>query len=178
MGPELRSIQETFQRAGWVDIDIPARGLEPLQAAFKSSYATAGILIADSVDQVLETWESAQEMLRELRNSDPNLRDNDAYLVMVLPRVDMRADSLRDVLNNTDVCRKVCVEIDGRTVEKALEELPFFAVSKATDKSTLEAEIGTSTRDLPELLLEDLSKASAEAVLEGLLQEKYGRWGG
>lgn len=176
MRPELRAIQETFERAGWAA--IPLRGLEALQAAFKSSYATAGILISDGVDQILETWESAQEMLRELRNSDPNLRDNDAYLVMVVPRVDVRADSLREVLNNTDVCRKVCVEIDGRTVEKALEELPFFAVATTNDKSTLEAEIGTSTRDMPEQLLEDLSKASAEVVLEGLLQEKYSRGGG
>ena len=176
MGPELRAIQETFERAGWVA--IPLRGLEALQAAFKSSYATAAILIADSVDQVLATWESAQEMLRELRNLNLNLRDNDAYLVIVVPRVDVNADKLREVLNNTDVCRKVCIEIDGRTVEQALEELPFFVVSKATDKSTLEAEIVTSTKDLPERLLEDLSKASAEVVLEGLLQEKYGRWGG
>lgn len=126
-------------------------------------------------EQILETWESAQEMLRELRNSDANLRDNDAYLVMVLPRVDTRVDSLREVLNNTDVCRKVCVEIDGRTVEKALEELPFFAVAKATAKFTLEAEIGTSTKDMPEQLLDDLSKASAEVILERWLQEKYGR---
>ena len=176
MKPELKAVQEVFERAGWAA--IPLLGLEALQAAFKSSYAIAGILIADGVDEVLETWENAQEMLRELRSSNLNLRDNDAYLVMVLPRVDVSADKLREVLNNTDVCRKVCVEIDGRTVEQALEELPFFVVSKATDKSTLEAEIGTSTKDLPERLLEDLSKASAEVVLEGLLQEKYGRWGG
>jgi hypothetical protein len=173
--PELKAIQETFERAGWKA--IPLRGSEALQTAFKSSYATAGILITDSVGQVLDTWETAQETLRELRSSDPNLRDNDAYLVIVVPRVDMGADSLREVLNNTYVCRKVCVEVDGRTIEEALKELPFFAAATTEDGSTMKAESGTSSEDLPELPLEDLRKASAEVILEGLLQEKYRRGG-
>ena len=175
MGPELRAIQETFERAGWAAISL--RDSEALQMAFKSSYATVGILVADGVGQVLESWKSAQEVLRELRNSDPTLRDNDAYLVIVLPRVDMGVDSLREVLNDTYVCRKVCIEVDGRTLEEALGELPFFAVATTNEKSTIEAELGTPTEELPELLLDDLSKASAEVVLEGLLREKYNRGG-
>lgn len=175
MRPELRAIQETFERAGWTSIAL--RGSEALQAAFKNSYATAGILIADDVDQVLKNWESAQENLRELRSSDQSLRETDVYLVIVVPRVDIRADSLREVLNNTHVCRKVCVEIDGRTIQEALEELPFFAAATTNEKSTIEGEIGTLTEELPELLLDDLSKASAEVVLDELLREKYNRGG-
>lgn len=175
MWVELNTIQQTFERAGWTAISL--HGSEALQMVFKSSYATAGILIADDVEHVLKIWASAQENLRELRSSDPALRDNDAYLVIIVHRVDTRADSLREVLNNTYVCRKVCVEVDGRTIQEALEDLPFFAVATTKDKFTIESEIGTSTEDLPERLLEDLSKASAEVVLEILLQEKYGRGG-
>ena len=172
MRPELNAIQETFERYGWTSLQL--HGSEVLQAVFVSSYATAGILIADGVDQVLQTWEAAQENLRELRIGDPALREKDAYLVIVVPRVDVQADSLREVLDNTYVCRKICVEFDGKTTEEALKELPFFSVVTNNDRSRIEAEIRTSSQDLPEQLLQDLRKASAEVVLDGLLQGKYG----
>jgi hypothetical protein len=173
--PQLERIQRAFEGARWTTIALDDS--KRLQAAFAISYALAGILIADGVEQVLVAWEGAQEALRELKNSSPIFSDNDAYLVIVVPRIDVPTDRLNEVLDNTYVCRKVCVEIDGKTTEEALSELPFFAVSSSNGNLTNKADIEPSKSALSELLLQDLRKASPETLLQSLLDGKYSREG-
>jgi hypothetical protein len=104
-----------------------------LQAAFTSSYALVGILLADDVEQVLRMWEGAQEEVRELKNATPALRDNDAYLAIIVPTIDAHTDRLNAVLDNTYVCRKVCVEIDGKTIPLCRQL--HFTLLMTVDKS-------------------------------------------
>lgn len=173
MPTELEAIQKAFERAGWRQCSPRASGV--LKAVFKTSYATVGILLADGVDEALNTWEDAQEELRELRSSDAAVRDTDTYLLIMVPHIDVQADSLREALSNAHVCRKVCVEVDGRTVEEALEALPFFYGYSGVDGTTIEDEIGTSSGDLSDIPFEDLRGRSADVVLDRLILGQYKR---
>ena len=176
MQPQLEPISQTFENAGWTTVELPDK--KHLQAAFANSYALVGILIAADVEQVLRMWEGAQEEVRELKTSTPALRDNDAYLAIIVPNIDTQTDRLNEVLDNTYVCRKVCVEIDGKTIEQALNELPFFALSSGNDNIPIEADFEQLGHGLSEALLQDLRKASADTLLQNLLDGKYreGEW--
>jgi hypothetical protein len=160
-----------FENAGWNMVELQDQN--DLHAVFTNSYALVGILVADDVEQVLRMWEGAQEEVRELKSSTPALRDNDAYLAIMVPHIDAHTDRLNEVLDNTYVCRKVCVEIDGKTIEQALNELPFFAVSSGNDKMPIEAGIEPLEHGLPEVLLQDLRKAAPDTLLQNLLDGKY-----
>jgi hypothetical protein len=169
--PRLEPIRRIFENAGWAMIEL--RDQKGLHAGFTNSYALVGILVADDIEQVLHIWEGAQEEIRELKNATPTLRDNDAYLVIIVPNIDAQTDRLNAVLDNTYVCRKVCVEIDGKTIEQALDELPFFAVSSSNDSRPIEGGIEPLEHSLSEALLQDLRKASADTLLQNLLDGKY-----
>jgi hypothetical protein len=152
---------------------VQLQNQDRLQAAFTNSYALVGVLIANDVQQVLRMWEGGQEEVRALKSSTPALRDKDAYLVIMVPNIDAQTDRLNEVLDNTYVCRKVCVEIDGKTIEQALNELPFFAVNSENDGRPIEGGIEPLEHGLSEALLQDLRKASADTLLQNLLDGKY-----
>ena len=69
MPPELERIREMFEGAEWTRVVLNESVV--LQQAFATSYATVGILLAEGVEQVLATWERAQDELRELKSSNP-----------------------------------------------------------------------------------------------------------
>ena len=171
MHRDLGRVGEMFKRAQWTRVELT--GSEGLDATFANSYAIAGILFAESVEQVFVKWQQAQEGLRDLKASNSALRDSDAYLVILVPRIDVRSERLSEVLDNTYVCRKICVEIDGTTIEEALRDLPFLALAVRDDGSGIKTEIRGPRLGLPDSLLQDLMRVSPESLLDSLLEGKY-----
>lgn len=171
MRPPLEPIRRIFENAGWTMVEL--RDQKGLQAVFTNSYALVGILVADDIEEVLRAWEGAQEEIRELKNATPALPYKDAYLTIIVPNIDTQTDRLNAVLDNAYVCRKVCVEIDGKTIEQALSELPFFAVGSVNDNMTIEADFEPVEHGLSDPLLQDLRKAAPDTLLQNLLEGKY-----
>lgn len=172
---EIKShVEKYFKASGWTE--EPVQSDQPLNQIFSGNYATVGILIADVVDTILLKWRKCQDYIDTLKDAGRILPAQDSYLLLILPRFDTDFDELREVLEDTHVCRKICLEIGDRTIEEALMELPFFTSTDKSESSMSEVALALndeSVYTLSTTVLDELAGSSAEIVLSRLLRGEY-----
>lgn len=169
-------IATQFKAFGWAEETV--KDPRPLNQIFVVSYALVGVLIAEGLEAILEDWRMCQDYIYELRDSGRVGKNQDSYLVLVLPRLGSNFDKLREALEDTHVCRKICIEIGDRTIEEAMMELPFFTAQQPASETMNEAPLASSSEvqgTLSTILLDDLAASSAEIVLGRLLRGDYDR---
>lgn len=170
---ELRT---TFERAGWKEetIELP-RNVESFDGLFSGSFADCAIVCAQSSDQAIKDWAEVQGMLAELRVNGTLAKSKDLYLFFLVETVDESTlDDLQDILDDTRVCRKICLERRARTLEETLDDVPFFltpGLPPSEDDTTVK--IVDALSDLPEPILNDLERRSAEYILDRLVEGDY-----
>jgi hypothetical protein len=168
----LIPIESKFLANGWSS--RPKEEIAPLNAVFDSNYEIVGLLIANTLDTFLEKWGVCQDKMREL--GDPERQaQRDLYLIVIIPQIEDRFDKVAEVLSNSHVCRKICLETHDGNLESSLADLPFFKNKLAeTDSETdvLDPVIDSISK-LSSDLREDLSKRDKEIVLEKLIAGDY-----
>lgn len=168
----LIPIEAKFAADGW--ISRPKEEVVPLDAVFESNYEIVGVLVANTLDTLLETWGSCQDKMSDLEESElPAQRD--LYLIFVVPKIEDRFEKIAEILSNSHVCRKICLERNNESFESSLENLPFFKnklASPDSDTDSLDPVID-SIATLSSDLREDLSKRDKEIVLEKLIAGEY-----
>lgn len=168
-------LSDWLQARGWkVQEQIDETQIDQL---FCSSYAVVGTLLGDELRVVLERWRAAQDYLGDLQDEGKIGQDKDFYLLLVVPSVQDRFSELRDALDDTHVCRKLCIEVGGRSLDEALQETPIFALEGnrgkgPTQGSAIEEASGVPT-SLPQEVLDDLAKMGLERILTKLLDGEY-----
>ncbi len=101
----------------------------------------------------------------------------DCYLLYLVDEIkDSSRSAIRNIVNDTQGCRKICIERKRRQLEDALMDAPFLNMN-IWDKDTMEwvpdsdqilREVG-----LPRALIDDLGKRSSQAVLKKLIKGAY-----
>ena len=66
--------------------------------------------------------------LGRLRDKKDVGMKKDLYLVFFIREFDAKEiQDLRDVINDTHVCRKICLELNGHSLKETLNDIPFLS---------------------------------------------------
>jgi hypothetical protein len=110
-----QALQQVFG-AGWNDVTSSIAGCT-------SAFATAGMLVvilrATNASDADAGFPDLQQNIKAFRDTIP--RAPDAYLLLVVPQLDEdEYGLLRRALDNTLVCRKVLIPLDGADLPAAV----------------------------------------------------------
>ena len=178
MKNDIAIVADVFKEAGWEGIPLSDTMKQAgLGGIFVSSYAAVGVAISNSTNDVLANWAECQSQMSDLRENKAVGKNKDLYLLLIVSAIDesMLAD-LQTVVNDTYVCRKICIERKERALEEVLMDTPFLKVvghdvEKEDQISSVAADL--ASHGMPHQLLEDLARRSSKKILEKLLAGKY-----
>ncbi len=179
MKSDTEQIAYLFKEANWDEIPLSNEMKEAgLNGIFLSGYAAVGVAIASSVSGVVTCWIDCQLQMSDLRENQAVGKNKDLYLIFIISDIDVSAlFDLQTIVNDTHVCRKICIERKGRTLEETLMDTPFLKLVDHDEK--IDSQVPNAVMELSKkhgmsnLLLNDLSTRSAGAILERLLSGTY-----
>ncbi|MFH1975059.1 MAG: hypothetical protein ABIJ52_05800 [Pseudomonadota bacterium] len=178
MKDDIEQIAHMFTMAEWKYVplshDMKKSGLNGI---FVCGYAAVGVVIVGGTSDVVSCWTDCQIQMSDLRkNKDIGIK-KDLYLIFIVPDIEVsELKDLQTIINDTHVCRKICIERKGRSLEEALMDTPFLKVvgqPKKTDTKAPEATVDLSAYGMPHHLLDDLSSRSPGTILDRFLAGKY-----
>ena len=169
-------LRMAFQKAGWTEeaVDLPRR-VDYFAGLFSGSFAICAVAISESSSQVIGCWADLQGALAELRSDGHLSKSKDLYLLFVVDAVDEGTlGDLQNVLDDTRVCRKICLERSNRTLSETLADVPFFLTPGLTLPDAGEsANLFAVSSGLPEPVQHDLERRSAQVILDRLVDGEY-----
>lgn len=179
MKDNKEEISSVFKKAEWDEVplshDMEKAGLNGI---FVSGYAAVGVVIAGSTSDVVSCWTDCQLQMSDLRENKAVGMEKDLYLIFIVLDIDVsELSGLQTIVNDTHVCRKICIERKGRTLEETLMDTPFLKLVDHDEK--IDSQVPNVVMELSKkhgmsnLLLNDLSTRSAGAILESLLSGAY-----
>jgi hypothetical protein len=152
--------------------------LDKPQLVFENKYAVAGMVFAENVDEVEKVWISCQNYMSMLcADGIISSSAKDIYLIFFISCLDPDATSrLRQIIDNTYVCRKICVENGCSGIKELFRSVPLIKLISSEEK-----QINTSFEhnpiiddvDLSDRIMDDLYKRSAEAIIKKLMNGEY-----
>ena len=178
MNEELNVLASILRAANWRAVEIDqADQRSKLDAIFTCEYAVVGIVMTAKVEQMLATWVENQMALLTFRKTSMISQWKDCYLLYLVDEIkDTSRSAIRNIINDTQGCRKICIERERRQLEDALMDAPFLNVNIwdkavmewAPDSDQLPRETG-----LLRTLMDDLGKKSSKTVLKKLIDGAY-----
>ena len=179
MKNDADQIALAFKEAEWEEVplshDMEKAGLNGI---FVSGYAAVGVVIAGSTSNVVSCWIDCQLQMSDLRKNKAVGMEKDLYLIFIVLDIDVsELSGLQTIVNDTHVCRKICIERKGRTLEETLMDTPFLKLVAQQERK--DSQVPNAIAELPKKhgmsrrLLDDLSSRSAGAILEKLLSGAY-----
>ena len=172
MNSVVRTIRETLCASGWVDMTVGTS--RHLDLVLKRSFAVVGVVFSARGHDALQRWILAQGELAEIRESIG--RNHDLYLLICLPEIDSATmDQLPTVIGDTHVCRKLVVELRGRSVDEALLDVPLLLWQALGNGSDDIGYVELAESSISPLLIDDLGMKSPERILEAWLDGRYDR---
>ena len=178
MKDDAEQIAPVFKEAEWDEVSL-SHDMEKagLNGIFVCGYAAVGVVIAGSASDVVSCWTNCQLQMSDLRENKAVGMKKDLYLIFIVPDIDVSGLSgLQTIANDTHVCRKICIERKGRTLEEALMDTPFLKVvgqAKETDTKAPDAAVVLSEHGMPHHLLNDLSSRAPGTILDRFLAGEY-----
>lgn len=171
-------VSNVFREDGWQALSLSEEAQKAgLLVAHACSFAAAGVVIAENVDQVLLSWADCQAAIAKFREDETVGHKKDLYLIFVVPAIDQsKLAALQVILDDTHVCRKICLEQAGRSLEETLPDSGLLTSHKypeTSDSSVPDAVKQLMSKGLSKQLLGDLASRSPRTVLDNLLAGKY-----
>lgn len=163
-------LQEVFSSKAWDAKSLPSDS--KLDGLYESQFVIVGVMLCGDVNQIMELWPAGQGDLAALQLGDA---PKDLYLVFVVNNIDDdELSGIQAVIDDTQVCRKICIELAGRELNEGLLELSLFQQPEQVRKEKI-VELGYSDGKalLTESILADLASRSAGKILDQLLDEGY-----
>jgi len=169
---EQEKIEELFKENGWSVITAKNLPKEAgLENTFRSGYAVVAVSVQPDVEGVVEHWPALQSALSALRDDNEVGKLKDLYLVFIIREISpSRLKVVEDICGDTNVCRKMCLELADRDIESVLMTTPFLSGSKHSDETSI---VQDSFPDVAEETLQDLARKSKEYILDRLLKGDY-----
>ena len=173
----MDDLRMTLATCGWQEVEMTeAEHKAGLNGVFSSEYAFIGVILAKGVSDVSSSWAPSQLALADRRKGTPSDRLKDAYLLLLLDRIDAEdAAELGRILSDTQECRKVCVSLESRTLQEAFKDLPFLCRKSQTEETESPSDTTAEIRDagLSTRLLNDLATRAASTILDKLMAGQY-----
>ena len=178
MNIDKKLLKSAFHAPGWSELPLePETERLGFCGIYASPYAVVAFVCANSASDVTARWPDCQVQMGELRPEKSALNQKDMYLVFLVSRVEPEAEAeLLRVLSDTNVCRKLCIELEGRSLEEAVKDLSFVSAATRGDQDRKANVVPLlEALDLPKELKDDLGKSSPAKILENYLAGKYKR---
>lgn len=148
-----------------------------LSGVFEREYARVAVLEATDTQVANRLWLCAQATVLKLKEADPLGWWRDYYLLILVSQAAVEEwAALREISDNTFVCRKLCEVVGARSLREVLMKSPILNAEGPQMLGTPGAGVlpATESTHLPEMLLHDLSTRSRETILRKLLDGVYG----
>lgn len=176
MNGEIAELRQLFIDAGWQDgCHKLSDDSSELHGLFSASFAVFAFAYSESSDSIVPNWSSMQGELAELRSKGILDKSKDIYLLFIVEAVEEDTlGELQSILDDTRVCRKICLERRGRSLSETLDDVPFFLTPgvPAIDERQTSPAIETFV-ELPINVQEALEKRSDRAILDALLAGEF-----
>jgi hypothetical protein len=168
-------VRRAFVGAGWQELQQPVATEGRLHGLFAGGFAVCGVRVLDSSAEVSVVWPDLQSVMAELKTVE--LRDSarDYYLIFVVSEIDDASlAALQAVLDDPRVCRKICLDLRGRSIGEALlEDIPFLSTPGITQDAGTPEFADILLEGIPEAVQRDLEFKSAERIFEALVSGVY-----
>ena len=170
MSSDISQLKDVLLASGWEDrADLAIKELDGILCR---SYAVVGLLWVSSAKIAIERWLQAQTEFSELRTTLG--RDRDLYLLICMQEIEEDAmEELPMMVNDTHTCRKILVELRGRSVEEALSDVPILYWKQSNENVSESEDIAPESLPIPRQVLGDLGKKGASRILDSLLAGEY-----
>lgn len=149
--------------------------VQGFSAIFESVYAVAGIAVLPNIKQAVSSWTEFQGLMLNYRNQPEGNTKKDLYLIFIVPFIDSsQLATIETMINDTHVCRKICIEQKGRSLNEALNDCGFITtIHSVLDSSERNLSNQASNQGLSEEILNDLRTRSEKTIFEKLLDNSY-----
>ena len=169
-------VRTMFETAGWKELPAELlRDVESFDGLYSGGFAICAIACSQSSSQAIKYWADIQSTLAELRGNNSLAKSKDLYILFIVEAVDESTlNDLQNILDDTRVCRKICLERRNRTLAETLDDLPFFStpgLTLAEDDTT--SRIVDVASGLPEPIQHDLERRSAKHILTKIVNGDY-----
>src|SRR5262249_53977618 len=147
-----------------------------LHGLFSGGHAVCAVRIGETSTEVTEIWPELQALIADIRTNEPREQERDYYLIFIVDRIaEGSLAAMQRMLDDTRVCRKMCLELRDRTLGDTLrDDLPFFS-TPATEPLVPEPVIEAPTLSgIPLQVQRDLELKSADRILESIIAGIYG----
>lgn len=176
-----RDFSLILEAAGWRPF-LPQE-LTGLDAVCVSDYAAVGLVAAISFEDAEQRWSEAQAELVGLRLDKRVGRARDLYLVIAIQRMsDDDLASASKITSDVSSSRKLIMEISGRPLREAIEDLSLLAihdesVGKQNGQPDIVSDDMLSFEDSPvsPAIMEDLAGKGADRIVNELLERELAR---
>lgn len=168
MKTEVRELKDALLSSGWRDRDDLS--VEAIDCLVEQSYAAIGLVYTDDGGELIRRWGPAQAELADLRTQLG--RDRDLYLLICVPYIDSESmKEIPEIVGDTHTCRKIVVEVGGRTAVEALSDVPVLYWNSNLDD--IENTLPSATDGLTERVMKDLGTKGASRILDALIDGSY-----
>jgi hypothetical protein len=173
---EIQKLAEVLSKNGWNEISLKEETkCAGLSLICVSNFAALGMAMLDTTGEIASRWADCQEQMLKLRENETVGRRKDLYLAFIVEKGNSEGEThLQSILSDTNVCRKIYIALNGRTVEEAILGIPYLNASTQGGRLNVTGIIPiVDGLGLPSDLNSDLGKRGAAAILDNLLNGKY-----
>ena len=144
-------------------------------AICESVYAVIGIILSPEVNNIISGWTELQGYMLKFQEVAKGKLRKDLYLVFIVPHIDSsQLHSIEAIINDTHVCRKICIEQRERSIKEALNDCGLIATDLDVVKpKTLESIGQDGNQEISKEILNDLRTRSEKTIFEKLLDNGY-----
>lgn len=179
MKKDTEYISNLFRKSNWDEVSISKNILYNinLDLSFCNDYAVVGLVLEDDIQKIVNNWSECQIQMADLRENQIVGSKKDLYLIFIVKQIHLaEIDKLQLMLNDTRVCRKICIERNDLSIEATLMQVPFLKFSTQINEQLVIdncTNIDLSLKGLSSVILNDLTNCSKEKIVENILQDKY-----
>jgi hypothetical protein len=163
-------IDKMMQTAGWTQLELKDK-----VRVYVSDYAAIGIIIENNAKEIINNWAHSQTIISNLRSNMDVGRNKDLYLIFFVPIIDSDyKKQIQEIVNDTFVCRKICIEMGLRTPEESILDIPFLKMILQKDSyNDYEYPSYLEEHGISRNILNDLAKKSVGVILKKIIDGKY-----
>lgn len=176
MDKTIRNLEIVLKSTGWTKVQLTSEAEKiGLTTMFEAVYAIAGICLAPTVKEVVECWADCQSYMQDFKNTDSEKSRKDLYLILIVPTISPdELSKIEQIINDTHICRKICIELRGRSLLEALSDCGLITIGvKDTGIDIPDIILKVAGKQLPREALHDLATRSPKTIFDKLLNNAY-----
>ena len=171
-------LPELLTAHGFNEVPLHNPRASAVEQIWANEYSAIGLVSAATALEVVAVWADCQVQMAKVRKLKEIGVNRDLYLLFFIPEIETSSYvALQPITDDTQICRKICIETVGRPYAEAIFDAPLLTPGQGSlpKQRILSGHAGTRALPLSDKLLQDLATRSTSFIVSELLAGKYRR---